>query len=296
MNDSSLAIIQQETSLSDYAQERKKLRAVIKKAFKQGTDYGVIPGTNKQSLFQPGAEKIAKLFGLTPNYELLKEVEDFDKGFFYYKYKCSLTHFASGKFVGAAERSCNSGEKKYKNSYDKPGLVNTIQAMAQKRAFVAAVRVATGASEIFGEDDIEVDEAPSSKVEPTEKELAMKRLHVVGSERGFGHEKLSTGAKTRYEVNSLTECTLEQLTEMIDELEMKWQVVGAGQKPKKTFDDKPVVEVSAQEAMEVLEAQPITCYQCDAPLPHDPTDDPLGYFCCEDHKNLYWAKKKKASK
>lgn len=321
MQDNQLATIKQEADVIEYAAERKQLQQIIKKIFKENVDYGVIPGTSKKSLFQPGAEKIAKVFGLTPNYELMKEVEDFEKGFFYYKYKCTLTHFATGKFVGAAERSCNSMEKKYlsytkaekwatedekkrvigkkKNEkYNSWDLVirkspeeaadqaNTIQAMAQKRAYVAVVRAATSASEIFDEDDTDVKDVAPQAVKSPEDELReneMKRLHVTGQERGFSHDKLSAGAKKRYKVKSLSECTAEQLTAMIDELEMEWEPVPAGQKP---------IKIGVANAAEILDGEVIEdtlpCRECQTP--GAPTDGDHAYFCDDDCKTQYWKK------
>ncbi|MDD2822830.1 MAG: hypothetical protein PHQ59_01990 [Candidatus Daviesbacteria bacterium] len=124
----SLTIVQPAQELEQFGTEKKDIRKLVKSQMKEGVDFGVIPGTNKKTLLQPGAEKLAKFFGLAPEFELTKEVEDWEKGFFYYRYLCKLsrniplTRVVDGQIeiydaktipAGEAERSCNSREKKY---------------------------------------------------------------------------------------------------------------------------------------------------------------------------------------
>lgn len=124
-----LAIVQPAQELDQFGSEKKDIRRLVKSQMKEGIDFGVIPGTNKKTLLQPGAEKLAKFFGLVPTFELTKDIEDWDKGFFYYRYLCKLSRnipltrmSADGQLeiydaktvpAGEAERSCNSREKKY---------------------------------------------------------------------------------------------------------------------------------------------------------------------------------------
>jgi hypothetical protein len=81
---------------------------------KAGTDYGAVPGTSKPTLLKPGAEKLSTFFGLSPRYEIVKQVEqwDADEPFFYYWFKCSLYH--GDRYVGSADGSCNSRESRYR--------------------------------------------------------------------------------------------------------------------------------------------------------------------------------------
>lgn len=83
-----------------------------------GVDFGAIPGTSKNTLLKPGAEKLAWFFGLRPVFEDVEKVEDWtgkDHGgepFFYYREKCTL--YKDGQIVASADGSCNSMEKKYR--------------------------------------------------------------------------------------------------------------------------------------------------------------------------------------
>jgi len=77
-------------------------------------DYGIIPGTSKPTLLKPGAEKIAKLLGLSDQYEILDKAEDWDKPLFRYLIKCRLIHLASGSIISEGLGECNSMEGKYR--------------------------------------------------------------------------------------------------------------------------------------------------------------------------------------
>lgn len=79
-----------------------------------GQDFGVIPGTDKPSLLKPGAEKITKLLGLADKYELATQVENWEKPFFHYVVKCTLTSVSSGVVISEGFGSCNSMESKYR--------------------------------------------------------------------------------------------------------------------------------------------------------------------------------------
>lgn len=80
----------------------------------QNVDYGVIPGTTKPTLLKPGAERLCTAFGLCPEFEPISQIEDFENGVFYYRYRCSLVHIATGKKIATGIGSCNSKEDKYR--------------------------------------------------------------------------------------------------------------------------------------------------------------------------------------
>ena len=128
-NNQSLVVAQPAQQLDQFGDRKKSMREFVKSQIKEEIDYGVIPGTKKKTLLQPGAEKLANLYTLIPVFELTKEIEDWEKGFFYYRYLCKLSYNVpltregengnlevyDAKTVpaGEAERSCNSREKKY---------------------------------------------------------------------------------------------------------------------------------------------------------------------------------------
>lgn len=180
----------EENQMEKFQDVYTQLLGFIKSQLKEGTDFGIIPKTNKKTLFQPGAEKIAFFFRFTIDYQLVDQKEDWETGLFYYKYKC-IVSTRDGRFVSAAERTCSSFEKKYligssgekyatesqkqrmidrvqkegkggqkywvityrKDATELYDIQNTIISMAQKRALVAAIRTATMATDIFSDSE-----------------------------------------------------------------------------------------------------------------------------------------------
>lgn len=236
------------------ARRAQMVSLVKSEAWVPGVDSGVIPGTDKEVLLLPGAQKLAFFFGLVPQYEALEEVADWTgerhggEPFFYFRYKCRLLR--NGELAGEGIGSANSREPRYRyrwvpehevpagldkkallkhvgameefdfaiekgettGQYGKPaeyweafheaikngtairiekrtksgrtypawrietavyrvpnpdieGLVNTIDKIAQKRAFVAAIISATAASEFFTQDLDDVDIPIDSNME-----------------------------------------------------------------------------------------------------------------------------------
>jgi len=98
---------------------RQAVVEFTRKLMVEGRDYGKVPGTgDKPTLLKPGAEKLASLFGLTPDFDPIETVMDWTgeahggEPFFFIRYRCTLRRgdMAVGQGVG----SCNSWEKKYR--------------------------------------------------------------------------------------------------------------------------------------------------------------------------------------
>jgi hypothetical protein len=126
MTDQQISVIEHSRSIMpamaiEQARERyQALHDFIAAQMVEGTDYGVIPGTeqtNKKVLLKPGAEKLSTLFALRPRFVDVQAVEDWtgkDHGepFFYYRVKACLWH--GDEMICDADGSCNSMEKKYR--------------------------------------------------------------------------------------------------------------------------------------------------------------------------------------
>jgi hypothetical protein len=172
-------------TIADAIDRRNALVNFTRSIMVKDHDFGTIPGTDKPTLYKAGAEKLASFFGLAPKFIVIDKILDFEKGLFYYHYKCEL--YRNGQLMGDSEGSANSMEKKhrYRNVAEKKAtaedkatairketktgqygnyvvyvvpnsesydLVNTLQKMAEKRALVAAVLVTTNASEFYTQD------------------------------------------------------------------------------------------------------------------------------------------------
>ena len=164
-------------------------QAVIQKTLVKDTDFGVIPGAGtKPTLLKAGAEKINMLFGLSPKYEFMSKIEDFDTGFFSFDILCTLTR--NGVPIAQGVGNCNSKEVKYRynnvnadklrelgipedqavkftdrygkvryriESPDPADKLNTILKMAKKRAYVDATLQVASLSNLFTQDLEDMD-------------------------------------------------------------------------------------------------------------------------------------------
>lgn len=168
-------------ALSD---QRKMLVDFVAKQLRKDVDYGIIPGTPKPSLYKPGAEKLARLFGLGIELDQTDKTIDKAQNFSMFTYKAKLIHLKSGQMIAECEGSCNSQEKKYKERSVWVGgkkekevtpifdILNTLQKMAQKRAFVGGVILAVGASDFFTQDIDDPQDAHTLGVQPEVRDVS----------------------------------------------------------------------------------------------------------------------------
>jgi hypothetical protein len=103
----------------DQAVERyEHMREFVSKCLVKDTDYGKIPGTKKNTLYKPGAEKLTTFFGLRVTFVDDGSVEnwgdptDLNEPFFYYKRKCRL--WKGDVLIAEASGSANSKEGRYR--------------------------------------------------------------------------------------------------------------------------------------------------------------------------------------
>lgn len=154
-----------------------ELAKFVKEQLVEGTgpdaDYGRIPGTNKPSLYQPGAQKIAFYFGLTPVPKLEREIMTAE--FCSKTYTVTMVDRRSGREVAACSGSCNSAESRFfkrgKAVYvDARETENTCDKMAQKRALVGATIIATRAAGLFTQDVEDLPKAALGQDAESEEE------------------------------------------------------------------------------------------------------------------------------
>lgn len=256
-DEQALTIAKPAMGLTDFKQTHKDLLKFVNEQLREAKDiskgdtgdYGVIPYTKKKSLLKPGAEKLLALFGYAASNELVKEVEDWDKRFVYYKYKCTITHKATGTFIADATRSCNNKEKKHatKDVYD---VANTVESIAQKRALVAATIQATMASEIFKLDESDHDDTAPEKATTRDEDpgrvKAIRSYFGTASQRGFTSTRAETLAEKKFNVDSMKKITTNQIKSLTDALVLNYEIVAEGEAPKRmvsqTEKDKAFVD------------------------------------------------------
>ena len=188
----------------------QELQAFVKKAMVQGLDYGTIPGTEKPTLYQPGAQKLCELYGLAHDFLDTEAIQDWERGFFMFRKRCVITLRRNGTFVGAGVGSCNSREDRYAWRWlpdkklpksvnrdaleskegkwgtlyrmanpDVYSLVNTIEKMACKRALVHAVISVTRSAGIFTQD---VEDLPAEAFGEPDQRRSWEQAKVVDAE------------------------------------------------------------------------------------------------------------------
>lgn len=175
-----LAILRPIANPKQILEQQAEFAGLIKEVLKEGVDYGKIPGTKKNTLYKPGAERLCIAFGAGPHYELIDKEVDHEKvvawqkkqkvwnnkhqndktfrwetesgesvGLYRYVYKCKVVR-SDGRILGEGEGVCSTMESKY---VDRPrDTENTVLKMAQKRAFIAATLNSFGLSSRFSED------------------------------------------------------------------------------------------------------------------------------------------------
>ena len=99
-------------TLEDAIERRNGMVSFVQQIMRDGLDYGNIPGSAKPMLFEPGAEKLGTWFGHTSKTVLVDSIEDWEKGFFYYRYRTTI--YRHGEEIASVEGSCNSHESKYR--------------------------------------------------------------------------------------------------------------------------------------------------------------------------------------
>jgi hypothetical protein len=185
----------------------KATAELIDQALDEKVDYGVVPGTDKPTLLQPGAQRLCIAFGVRPVYEIVEQDVDHDRevqwvkkkkfwnkatrqydvstetgtsfGLYRYVVRCRLVR-PDGLCLGEAVGSCSTMESKY---VDRPrDAENTVLKMAQKRALVGGVLSGFGLSNRFGaEDDAVGDDAPVAPDETfqgTDRQVRQLNAHL----------------------------------------------------------------------------------------------------------------------
>jgi hypothetical protein len=160
------------------------VQEVMRAVMKPDVHYGVIPGTDKPTLYKQGAEVLCMAFRVADAYQ----VEDLSTpDVVRYRVTCIGTHQTTGTVLGTGMGEASSAEEKYKwrKAWDEefdatpanmrriktgkyktkqvrtepPDLANTILKMANKRAKIAMTINVTACGDMFGQDLEDMDAA-----------------------------------------------------------------------------------------------------------------------------------------
>ena len=228
-------------SLAEMEQAIKEMQNFVNKLFVEGEHYGTIIKGQKPTLLKPGAELLLNLYGYGLKMEKVKEVEDWDKPFFYYEYKAIVYSKKNGWVEAEGFGSANSREKKF--AFDKYGnpqpptyiysMVNSIQKIAQKRAMVAPTLIACRASALFTQDLEDMGDLVGSpetqpyderKTIPTNgvkklSEAQVRLLYGKAKEKGLTNEALHKMISEVVGKESVKELNSQDLDVLLDVIE-----------------------------------------------------------------------------
>lgn len=105
--------VQKRFSVDDVIEQMGAIQETMKRAMKDGEDYGTIPGCgDKPSLLKPGAEKLLVLFRLAPRFTFTEI--DLGNGHREVRTVCDLHHISTGEWFGQGAGSCSTLEAKYR--------------------------------------------------------------------------------------------------------------------------------------------------------------------------------------
>lgn len=200
------------------------IQKVLRSVMKKDVHFGVIPGTQKNTLYKPGAEKILSTFRIAAGEPV---IEDLTADEIRYRVTVKGVHQVTNHFLGAGIGECSSGEEKYKwrrpvcaeewtdTAEDRrrevwkkvegeavklkqvrinpTDVANTVLKMAHKRALVAMTLVVTAASDVFNQDIEDLPEEVREAVTNGEGKALIQqpqRTSENGETEGTIHEKL----------------------------------------------------------------------------------------------------------
>lgn len=114
-----------ELSSSDVIAQVEKIAQIKNAVMRKNEHYGVIPGTQKPTLFKAGAEKLAMTFRFAPKFAIsmtnLNHGEHRE-----YSIVCTLSHITSGNFLAEGVGSCSTMETKYRYRKADPEIVGPV--------------------------------------------------------------------------------------------------------------------------------------------------------------------------
>ncbi len=178
-------------AVAEIIQHVAMVQEVMRAVMKKDVHFGIIPGTDKPTLYKPGAEVLCMAFRIASAYEI-EDLSTADT--VRYRVTCTGTHQTTGTVLGSGMGEASSGEEKYKwrkayepefnetpanlrrkkTGYNKAkrenyavfqvrteqaDLANTVLKMANKRAHMAMILSVTAASDCFAQDLEDMDEA-----------------------------------------------------------------------------------------------------------------------------------------
>jgi hypothetical protein len=281
-------------AVADVVQQAMAIQEVMRAVMKENVHYGVIPGTDKPTLYKAGAEKLCLTFHIADRYV----VEDLSNSADAIRYRvtCIGTHQQTGVEMGQGIGEAQTGEEKYRwrkavckeefeatpvalrrTKYGKKSggfytvdqvrtepadMANTVLKMAAKRAKMAMVLNVLAASDAFTQD-----------LEDLSDEL---REHLTADERDTARELMRAACVAKVNATTTPEALKAVSKECVPLFQKARDTEGyalfaqAVKAHGATFGAKTAVDVAAARAAEATR-DPFTA----GPHTAAPSDDPF---------------------
>jgi ribosomal protein L37AE/L43A len=165
------------------------IREAAEKAMQRDVDFGVIPGTDKPTLYKPGAEKLGVLFQL--DIQLANEKMWGPGDHLTVISRATVFHAPSGARLGFGEGVCTTRERKYayrrqERTCPTCGAAAVIKGKAEygggwlcwKKRDGCGAKFADGAQEIEGQEVGEIDNPDLPDLWNTVVKMAEKRARI----------------------------------------------------------------------------------------------------------------------
>lgn len=204
--------------------ERARMVAEIQeRVMIRDVHYGVVPGTQKPSLWQPGAELLALTFQLAPDLHI-EDLSSADE--IRYRVVASIRHVPTDTIIGAGVGEASSDEEKYRwreaicdEEYESTSesrrrikykkqwknrrpvgfstanqirtepadIANTVLKMATKRARIDGMKSTTAASGVFGQDLEELEKLGVDLAGGEERPAPIEQPKAKGNGKANGN-------------------------------------------------------------------------------------------------------------
>jgi hypothetical protein len=194
-------------NLRNLRKAQDRLLKIMHDVMREGVDYGNVPGVDKPSLAQPGAETLCNLFHLVPELKVtLTRGDGVTAPPLYFDASCDI-HAGSveGPVVGTGHGVCHSWEAKYRyrnaeRVCPKCGKGTIIKGKAEfgggwicfaKKGGCGA-KFPDGAAEIVGQMVGQIENPDPWDLANTLVKMALKRAHVDATKRTTGASAIFT--------------------------------------------------------------------------------------------------------
>lgn len=100
--------------LDSMKQKLNLTREFFKEVMQEGVDYGVIPGTDKPTLYKPGAEGLCEFYNLAPTVASKIEDKNHETGYYAVDITIRLIHRGTGSIIAEGVGHANTYESRYR--------------------------------------------------------------------------------------------------------------------------------------------------------------------------------------